>query len=121
MRRLLFVHLLLVGSVIALGFYRGWFSFQTTYDPEAGREGVQLEIDRNRIQPDIRKVREKFSGGDTQLSRSLKDSTRDQPRRIPPASADGVPRRRRARPPVTWTSQSCASACPPWMLSGAAD
>ena len=66
MRRLLFVLLLLVGGVVALGFFRGWFSFQTTYGPEAGGEGVQLEIDRNKIQPDLGKVREKFGGGDTQ-------------------------------------------------------
>jgi len=65
MRRLLFVLLLLVGGVVALGFYRGWFSFKTTYDPEAGRQGVQFEIDRNKIQPDIGKVREKIGGGDT--------------------------------------------------------
>jgi hypothetical protein len=66
MRSLLFVLLLLVGGVAALGFYRGWFSFKTTYDPEAGRQGVQFEIDRNKIQPDIGKVREKLGGGDTQ-------------------------------------------------------
>ncbi len=66
MRRLLFVLLLLVGGVVALGFYRGWFSFKTTYDPEAGRQGVQFEIDRNKIKPDIGKVREKIGGGDTQ-------------------------------------------------------
>ena len=62
----LFVLLLLIGGVVALGFYRGWFSFKTTNDPESGRGGVQLEIDRNRIQPDIGKMREKFSGGGTQ-------------------------------------------------------
>jgi uncharacterized membrane protein YeaQ/YmgE (transglycosylase-associated protein family) len=62
----LFVLLLLIGGVVALGFYRGWFSFKTTNDPVAGRGVVQLEIDRNKIQPDLGKVREKFGGGDTQ-------------------------------------------------------
>jgi hypothetical protein len=57
------VLLLLVGGVVALGFYRGWFSFKTTSNPAAGREGVQLEIDRNKIQPDIGRVREKLGGG----------------------------------------------------------
>jgi hypothetical protein len=66
MRRFLFLLLLLVGGVVALGFYRGWFSFQTTNDPETGRGGVHLEIDRNRIRPDIGKIREEFGGGDTQ-------------------------------------------------------
>jgi hypothetical protein len=39
---------------------------QTTNDTEAGREGVQLEIDRNKIQPGMGKVKEKSGGGDTQ-------------------------------------------------------
>jgi len=65
MRYLLLFLLLLVVCVGALGFYRGWFSVKTTNDPEAGREGVQFEIDRNKIQPDIGKVREKIGGGDT--------------------------------------------------------
>jgi hypothetical protein len=66
MRRLLLVLLLLVGGVVAPGFCRGWFSFKTTNDPQAGREGAAFEIDRNRIQPDIGKVREKIGGGGTQ-------------------------------------------------------
>ena len=67
MRKLLFVLLLLVVvGLIALGFYRGWFSFEKTHDSGNGREGVQFEIDRNKIQPDIGKVREKLGGGDTQ-------------------------------------------------------
>jgi hypothetical protein len=31
-------------------------------DPESGRQGVQLEIDRNRITPDIDKAKQKISG-----------------------------------------------------------
>ncbi len=34
MRKLLFVLLLLVAGVVALGFYRGWFVFERTHDPE---------------------------------------------------------------------------------------
>jgi hypothetical protein len=66
MRRLRFVILRLVGGVVALGFYSGWFSFLTTCDPEAGREGVQFETDHNKIQPEIGKVREKIGDGGTQ-------------------------------------------------------
>jgi uncharacterized membrane protein YeaQ/YmgE (transglycosylase-associated protein family) len=62
----LFVLLLLVAVVVALGFYRGWFSFKTTNDPQAGRDQIQLEIDRNKIQPDIGKFKEKIGGGGTQ-------------------------------------------------------
>jgi hypothetical protein len=54
--------LLLVGGVIALGFYRGWFSFKTTRDPETGREGAQFEIDRTKIKPDIEKAKQKIGG-----------------------------------------------------------
>jgi uncharacterized membrane protein YeaQ/YmgE (transglycosylase-associated protein family) len=59
----LFVLMLLVGGVVALGFYRGWFTFKTSNDAVAGRGVVQLEVDRNKIQPDIGKVREKFGAG----------------------------------------------------------
>jgi hypothetical protein len=66
MRKLLVVLLLLVGGVVALGFYRGWFSFETTRDPETGREGAQFEIDRTKIKPDIEKVKQKVGGGGAQ-------------------------------------------------------
>jgi hypothetical protein len=65
MRKLLFVLLLLVGGVVALGFYRGWFSFERTHDPQTGREGVQFEIDQNKAKPDIEKAKQKI-GGSTQ-------------------------------------------------------
>jgi hypothetical protein len=67
MRKLLFVLLLLVVvGLIALGFYRGWFSFQKTHDTENEREGVQFEIDRNKIKPDVDKLKEKIGKGSTQ-------------------------------------------------------
>jgi hypothetical protein len=62
MRNLLFVLVLLVGGVAALGFYRGWFTFERTSDPADGRAGARLEVDRNKIQPDIEKVKEKVGG-----------------------------------------------------------
>jgi hypothetical protein len=65
MRKLLFVLVLLVVGVVALGFYRNWFGFVTTHDPETGREGVTFEVDRNKIKPDIDKVK-KIGGGSTQ-------------------------------------------------------
>ena len=63
MRYVLIVLLLLVVGVGALGFYRGWFSFEKTSDPETGRQGVQFEVDRNKITPDIEKVKDKIGGG----------------------------------------------------------
>jgi hypothetical protein len=62
MRKLLFVLLLLIGGVVGLGFYRGWFSSATTRDPESGRQGVQFEIDKNKITPDIEKAKQKIGG-----------------------------------------------------------
>jgi hypothetical protein len=62
MRKLLFVLLLLVVGVVALGFYRGWFSSEITHDPESGRNGVQFEVDQNKIKPDVEKAKEKIGG-----------------------------------------------------------
>ena len=66
MRSLLFILLLLVVAVVAVGFYRGWFSVATTRDDEAGRQGVRFEIDRNKIKPDVEKVKKTISGGSVQ-------------------------------------------------------
>jgi len=60
MRKLLFVLLLLVAGVVALGFYRGWFVFERTHDPETGRQGVQFEVDQNKAKPDIDNVKKKI-------------------------------------------------------------
>ena len=66
MRTLLFLLLLLVIVVGVVGFYRGWFSFETTRDPESGRSGVKFEIDQKKIQPDIEKVKQRVGGGSGQ-------------------------------------------------------
>jgi hypothetical protein len=65
MRKLLFVLVLLVGGVVALGFYRGWFSFETTHDPASEREGARFEIDRSKIGSDIDRVKQKAGVGGT--------------------------------------------------------
>jgi hypothetical protein len=66
MRKFLIVVLLLVGALVGLGFYRGWFSVATNRDPETGREGVQFEIDQNKAKPDIEKAKKKIGVGSTQ-------------------------------------------------------
>ena len=66
MRYLLLFLLLLVVCIGALGFSRGWFSVQKTTDPETGKQGVQFEMDRNKITPDIEKVKEKVGTGSSQ-------------------------------------------------------
>ena len=62
MRKLLFVLLLVVAAGVGLGFYRGWFSYETTSDPESGRQGIQIEVDQNKIKPDIEKAKQKIGG-----------------------------------------------------------
>jgi hypothetical protein len=59
MRNLIFVLVLLIAGVVALGFYRGWFIVEKTGDSETGRQGVQFEIDRNKMDPDIEKAKKK--------------------------------------------------------------
>ena len=58
MRKLLLVLVLLIACVAALGYYRGWFVVEKTHDSETGREGVQIGIDRNKMNPDIEKAKE---------------------------------------------------------------
>jgi hypothetical protein len=66
MRYLLLFLLLLVVCVAAVGFNRGWFSVKTETDPETGKQGVQFEMDRSKIAPDIEKVKEKVGAGSAQ-------------------------------------------------------
>jgi hypothetical protein len=119
MDSLLFDLLLLVGGVVALGFFRGWLSSNTTYDPKAGRERVQFEIDHNEMKADMGKSGKRSGAATRSLRRSPKDSTRNQPRRIPWASADAVPRGRSARPHLDFSVLRIG--LPTWNPSGAAD
>jgi hypothetical protein len=66
MRKLLFVLLILVIVVGAIGFYRGWFSFETTRDPDTGNSGVKFEVNQNKIRPDLEKVKQTVGGGKAQ-------------------------------------------------------
>jgi hypothetical protein len=65
MRKLIFVLVLLAAGVVAVGFYRGWFSFETSSDPANGRDGARIEIDRNKIGQDIDQVKQKVGTGST--------------------------------------------------------
>jgi hypothetical protein len=66
MRLFVFVLLLLVAGVVGFGFYRGWFSFKASHDPETGRDEIKFEIDRKKIEPDIDKIKQKIGGGSAQ-------------------------------------------------------
>jgi hypothetical protein len=61
MRKVLFVLLLLVVGVVGLGFYREWFHFGTTSDPETGQPGFQLTVDQDKMKSDIQKAKQQVS------------------------------------------------------------
>jgi hypothetical protein len=61
MGRLLFVLLLLVAGVIALGFYLDWFSISTSRNP-AGKVDIKVGIDQNKIESDADKAKQKAKG-----------------------------------------------------------
>ena len=61
MRKLLFVLLLLVVGVAALGFHQGWFSFSTSRDPETGRVGGQLNFDKDKLKSDVEKAKQQLT------------------------------------------------------------
>lgn len=51
--------LVFIVCVVALGFYRGWFTFSS--NPEAGSKkvDVNLTMDRDKMEQDAEKVKEK--------------------------------------------------------------
>ena len=55
--RWLFVLLLIV---VAIGFYRGWFSFSRTDDKD--KANVNLSVDKDKMKTDAQKVKEKIKG-----------------------------------------------------------
>ena len=75
MRKLLFILLLLVAAVVAVGFYRGWWRIGTSDDPETGRGSINLEIDRNKIKPDLQKAGKAVGiGGGAQTTEAPKQT-----------------------------------------------
>jgi hypothetical protein len=62
MRKVLFVVVLLIVCVIGLGFWRGWWGFSTSHDPETGQRGVEFKVNPNKVNSDVQKARERVSG-----------------------------------------------------------
>jgi predicted negative regulator of RcsB-dependent stress response len=56
--RVLFVLLVIV---IAVGFYRGWFSFSSRSHDAENKVDVNLTVDRDKIQEDAESVKKKTS------------------------------------------------------------
>jgi hypothetical protein len=61
MRKVLVVLLVLVVAAVALGFYRGWFSFAQVRDPNSGQTEVRFGIDENKAKKDAQNVKEKIT------------------------------------------------------------
>jgi hypothetical protein len=74
MRKLLFILLLLIVAVGALGLYRGWFTVSTAAGPDNRQPGVELRIDQDKIQSDAQKAKDKISGS----SHPAKEGARDK-------------------------------------------
>jgi hypothetical protein len=63
MRKLLVVLLLLIVSVVGLGFYLGWFGVSTSRDPNSGKTEVELTIDRDKMKSDTQKAQQQITDG----------------------------------------------------------
>jgi beta-lactam-binding protein with PASTA domain len=75
MRRLLFVLVLLVAGVAALGYYRGWFTVSTV-----GKQEVDLKMDSEKLKEDEAKAKAKLEG----LKGQIQDKA-DEPKKEAPA------------------------------------
>jgi hypothetical protein len=73
MRKLLFVVLLLVVGVIALGVYLDWFRFSTSGDKGSGKVDVGVTIDQDKIKDDAEKAKERAK----ELGAQVKDKAAD--------------------------------------------
>jgi hypothetical protein len=82
MRKVFVVLLLLVVAGVGLGFYRGWFGFSTSRDPETGKTEAQLSIDQDKMKADVKKTKEKVGGVASQAKEKVTGAvsqTKDQP------------------------------------------
>jgi hypothetical protein len=66
MRRVFFmlvvVLLLLVVGVAGLGYYRDWYHFGKTANPETGEAEFKVTIDQQKVKSDVEKARHQVSG-----------------------------------------------------------
>jgi hypothetical protein len=67
MRALVFVLLVIVVLLVGLGFYREWFHIGTTSNPEAGKTGIQVTIDQDKVKSDVERAKQQVSPVKTQV------------------------------------------------------
>ncbi len=61
MRTIVFVLVVIVLLLVALGFYREWFHIGSTSNPEAGQSGIQVTIDKEKVKADVDKARQQVA------------------------------------------------------------
>jgi hypothetical protein len=69
MNRFVFVLLLLVVGVVALGFYQGWFHFSTERTDQ--KTNIQITVDKDKIRQDEETAKEKLR----EAGQKVKEST----------------------------------------------
>lgn len=79
--RIISVLLVLALCVVALGFYRGWFSMSSRpHDAQSNKIDVGLTVDPDRMKEDTRMVRDKtteLSDKAATEAKELRDQVRD--------------------------------------------
>jgi uncharacterized protein HemX len=74
MKRLLFVLVVLVAGVAALGYYRGWFTVSTD-----GKEEVDIKVNREKLKEDEDKAKAKLEGLKDQIKDKADELKKDAP------------------------------------------
>jgi hypothetical protein len=60
MRSLIKLAIVLLICLVAIGFYRGWFSFSSpTTDAQGDKVNVNMSMDKDKIKSDVKKAEEK--------------------------------------------------------------
>jgi hypothetical protein len=78
MKNLLFVLIVLVAGVAALGWYRGWFTVST------GTDDINVKMNKEQLKDDEEKAKTKLEG----LKGQIKDKT-TEPKKETPAKVAG--------------------------------
>ena len=73
MKKILCVLLVLLLCVIAVGFYRGWFTLTSPSDTENNKVNVNLTLDRDKVNADVDKVKEKTAELTDKVTERAKD------------------------------------------------
>jgi hypothetical protein len=73
MRSLMFLAVLLLIGIVAVGFYRGWFQLST--DTVGQRPSATITVDKDRIRADEKKAKEEVKGFGQKAKKRTGDRT----------------------------------------------